>query len=360
MTLYYFVFVWLIVMFLFSNVANVYREVDCGGYIDYRWRFFAALIAFFPVIYLAAFTTERFDTVLYMTVYKSLSATTDGLKMALANSDEKGWILFQWIIKKVFGENVRMFRVILVSLHSIPVLFFFRKYSRYFLTSLYLFLACSCHLAWMMNGLRQYLAVSIIICTVPLLLRRRFLPSIIIILLASTIHLSALMMIPIVIIAQGKPWNKSTLLFMVAAVIATYLFSKDTELLDSMIVNTTYAGSIGYSRTIGDDGVNPIRVLVYMVPPLIAFIGRQEIEEDDDPLINMAVNMSLITAGLYLMAMVTSGIMIGRLPIYTSLFDFILLPYAVRRCFSAKNAIFINMSMIVLFFVYYLFESGVL
>lgn len=186
------------------------------------------------------------------------------------------------------------------------------------------------NLAWMMNGLRQYLAVSIIICTVPLLLRREFFPAILVILLASTIHLSALMMIPIIFIVQGKPWNKRTLLFIVVAVIATYLFSRNTELLDSMLVNTPYAGSIGNSRTIGDGGVNPIRVLVYMVPPLVAFVGRREIEEDNDPLINMAVNMSLITAGLYLIAMATSGIMIGRLPIYTSLFDFILLPYAVK------------------------------
>lgn len=360
MTLYYFVFPWLIVMYLFSKMTNVYCEVDCGGYIDYRWRFFAALVAFFPVIYLAAFTTERFDTVLYMAVYRDLSVTIDGLKMALTNTNEKGWVLFQWIIKRLFGDNVRIFRVILVSFHSIPVLFFFRKYSKYFLTSLYLFLACSCHLAWMMNGLRQYLAVSIIICTVPLILKRKYLPTFIIILLASTIHLSALMMIPIVFIAQGKPWNKKTLLFMAVAVVATYLFSKNTELLDSMLVNTTYAGSIDYSRTLGDDGVNPIRVLVYTVPPLIAFIGRRKIEEDNDPLINMAVNMSLVTAGLYLIAMVTSGIMIGRLPIYTSLFDFILLPYAVKRCFSEQDSRLINALMIVLFFAYYLFEAGVL
>jgi hypothetical protein len=113
-----------------------------------------------------------------------------------------------------------------------------------------------------------------------------------------------------------------------------------------MLTDTQYEGAVGEVIEQGDDGVNPIRVLVYCVPPILAFIGRKVISKDNDPIINLSVNMSVVTAALYLIAMTTSGVLIGRLPIYTSLFDFILLPYITSKLFSGKTAQIINILMV--------------
>ena len=94
--------------------------------------------------------------------------------------------------------------------------------------SLYLFVASGCHIAWMMNGLRQFLAVSIIMAATPLMLKRKYVPLIGVILLAATVHSSALIMIPIIFIVQGKAWNKKTLLFIGVTIVLTYVYVKYT------------------------------------------------------------------------------------------------------------------------------------
>jgi ATP-dependent Clp protease ATP-binding subunit ClpX len=52
---------------------------------------------------------------------------------------------------------------------------------------------------------------------------------------------------------------------------------------------------------------------------LLSMLGSSYIRDVDNPVVNVCVNMSIITAGLYLISMVTSGVFIGRLPIIFSL-----------------------------------------
>ena len=63
--------------------------------------------------------------------------------------------------------------------------------------------------------------------------------------------------------------------------------------------------------------------------------------------------MSIITAGIYVISMVTSGIYIGRLPIYTSLFNYILLPWELDEMFSFSTRKLMYMIMILSYMVFY-------
>ena len=358
MNLRLFIFVWVAIMAVAAKYVKVYQKVNVCGTSVRRVHIIFALIAFLPVIYLAAFTRPRYDTVLYMHIYNGFPTSVSGLLSRMSATSEKGWVIFQWVVKRIFNGSETAFRVSLVAIHSIPILFFFRKYSQNFMMSLYLFLACGCHFAWMMNGLRQYVAVCIILLAVPFVLKKKYIPTVLLVLLASTFHTSALIMIPIIFVAQGKAWNKKTVICILGAVVFTYLISQYTGLLDSMVEETQYEGAFEAAREFGDDGVNPIRVLVYAVPAVLSFIGRKSIEQDDDPIINLSVNMSIVTVCLYIVAMTSSGILIGRLPIYTSLFCYILLPYVVNRIFKRNAAYVVNFAMAVLFFAYYLIENG--
>lgn len=357
MSIYYSVFIWLIVMVFISQQKNVMYKTCVNDQDVYRWKFFYAFLAFFPVMYIAAFTIPRSDTIAYLATYRELPTTFQGLFSRLVNSDSgQGFIILEWIISKIFRKSESAFRVILVLLHSIPVLYVYRKYSDDYLASLYLFLATGCHLGWMMNGLRQFLAVSIIMAATPLILKKRYIPLIGLVLCAATIHTSALIMLPVIFIVQGKPWNKKTLVLIVLSVIMMYLFSKNTNLLDSMLVNTEYSGMMQTVSEMGDDGTNPIRVLVSCVPAILAWIGRKNIADDNNEVINMCINMSIITTCIYLVSMVTSGIMIGRLPVYTSLYSYILLPYVIKKIFTPQSYKLVYLSMIVLYFMLYLYE----
>lgn len=356
MNLYYFIFVWIGFMAIVSQKVRVTKgTIVCGERVE-RWKLIWAFVAFAPVIYLAAFTTPRSDTGLYLTIYKNLDISWKALKdTLLADESGKGFFAFQWLIKNVFRGSETAYRLILALLHSIPVLYVFRKYSDNFILSLYLFVATGCHTAWMMNGLRQYLAVCIIMTATPLMIKRKYIPLIAVILLAATIHSSAILMLPIVFIIQGRAWNYKTFFFIIITIIMMYAFSNYTGLLDSMLEETEYAGTMASAIAMGDDGTNPIRVLVNSIPMLLSILGKKQIDSENNEVINLCVNMSIITSGLYLISMVTSGIMLGRLPIYTSLYSLIALPYFTDKIFTKHSSRIVNVLMIILYFMYYLY-----
>lgn len=209
----------------------------------------------------------------------------------------------------------------------------------------------------MMNGLRQFMAVTIIFMATPLLVKKKYVSMILVVLLASTIHTSALIMLPVIFIVQGEIWNWKTISFSILSIIAMYVFSINIEVMDLLLVGTEYAGTAATWGALGDDGVNPIRVLVNAIPMLLSFVGRDIIKKDNNPIINICVNMSIITTGIYLIGMVTSGIMIGRLPIYTSLYNLILLPYLAKKVFAKDSIRLVNVLMVLLYFIYYFFET---
>lgn len=356
MNLYYFIFAWIGFMAIVSKKVKVTNSTIVGDTIEERWSLLWALVAFAPVIYLVAFTIPRADTGLYLKIYKNLGVSLSALRDALLKDDSgKGFFVFQWIIKNLFRGSESAFRLILALLHSIPVLYVYRKYSDNYILSLYLFVVTGCHIGWMMNGLRQYLAVCVIMAATPWMLKKNYLPLIAVIFLATTIHSSAILMLPVVVIVQGKAWNHKTIFFIMFTIIMMYMFSTYTGLLDAMLEETEYAGTMASAAEMGDDGTNPIRVLVNSIPMFLALLGKKQIDAENNKVINLCVNMSIITSGLYLVSMVTSGIMIGRLPVYTSLYSFIALPYFIDKIFKKKSAKMMNILMVVFYFAYYLY-----
>ena len=70
--------------------------------------------------------------------------------------------------------------------------------------------------------------------------------------------------------------------------------------------------------------------------------------------------MSIVTVGMNLVAMVTSGILAGRLAIYTNLYGFLIMPYLIRKGFTQESQKIVNLMLIICYFVYYCFEVGAL
>lgn len=358
MDAYYFIFLWLGIMALFANINRVAvaEHIFKDGTIKYKLWF--SILAFLPVFLLASLGKPISDTIAYLTIYDGLPISVSGLVERISNMESgQGFVVLGVFIKRIFGNGNEAYRIIIGLIHSIPLIYIYRKYSVNYILSIYLFVASACHIGWMMNGLRQFVAVVIIFAATPLMIDKKYVRLIFIVLLASTIHSSALIMLPIIFIVQGKAWNRKTIFYMIIAGIAMYAFSINENLFDALLVGTEYEGTVSSWRVLGDDGVNPIRVLVNAIPMILAYIGRKTVVEENKPIIHISINMSIITVGLYMIAMVTSGVTVGRIPIYTSLYNFILLPYLVKKLFSNNSSKIITVAMMCLYFVYYLYET---
>ena len=357
MSEYYFIFVWMVAIAYISMSMQVKEKIMVLGKMEWRWNILMAIIVFLPVIHLASMGDPIGDTSLYIDSYNRSEASMSAIAQVIKQHKSGfGFVVFQDIIKIVTRGNITAFRVVLALCQIIPVIFVFRKYSTSYMVSAFLFVASGCHIGWMMNGLRQFLAAAIAFAGTGFIVRKRLVPAIILILIAATIHTSALILLPVVFIVQGKAWNKKTMLYIAVAIIAMFVFSRRADLMDMLLQGTEYEGAVEAWQNLGDEGVNPIRVLVNAIPVILAFYARHPINKKNDPVLNICVNMAIINLGIYLIAMVTSGIMIGRLPIYVTLYTYILLPYLVYRVDWGGYNMLLRGGLVVGYMLYYLMQ----
>lgn len=338
-------------MYLVSLYVLVQRDEIVNDKLVERYAPAFSVLAFLPVFLMAVFNRPYSDTILYLSSYRALPGTLHEAWNEIAVSDRPGFLIFGVLIKTLFKSNEVPYRAAIGLVHSLPVVFVLRKYADDYLFSLFLFIASGMHVAWMMNGLRQFMAVTLIFATTPWMLEKKYVRIILVILLAASFHRTALIMIPIVFIAQGKTWNWKTIVFSIVLIGASFLFSRNASLFNDFANVTGY--STEFAIQLGDDGTNPLRVIVNSIPAILALLSRDALEEEDNKTINICVNMSVITAGIYLLSMVTSGVLTGRLPIYTSLYNLILLPHVIDSYFVDNNATVVKLLTIALYFAYF-------
>ena len=223
-----------------------------------------------------------------------------------------------------------------------------------------MFIASTDYISWMFNGIRQFLAVTLTFWGIGLILKKKYAAMIILILVASTVHQSALLLIPFIFIAQGKAWNKKTIIFIIAIIIIISFVGNFTNILDSMLEETQYKNVVSDWQESQDDGTNIFRVLVYAVPSILSLVGLRYIKEADNPLINLCTNMSIVAVGFYVISMFTSGIFIGRLPIYFSLYSYILLPWEIEHMLDEKSYKIVYALMIIFYLLFYLYSTSLM
>lgn len=352
---------WVGVVAIFAKNSNgkMTQLVDGVEEVHYKWFF--AFMVFLPVILIAAFRDtgflNNFDTGMYTNTFNNAPNDFSGF-FDYINSQEKdtGFYVFYSLIKIIITKDVVVCYFLIALLQGCIILSVYRYYSKDFIFSFFLFVASADYISWMCNGIRQSLAVLIIFSATPLLLRKKYVPLIAIILFASTFHRSALIMIPIVFIVQGKAWNAKTLIVVFLVIVAIFFAGRFSGFLDSSLQGTQYTNVVSDYTESGDDGTNPLRVLVYSIPTIIAIFGRNKLKTDN-PLLNICINMSIISTGLYVISMFTSGIFLGRLPIYCSLYNYILLPWEIKLIFEEDMQKTISLSAVALYLVYYVYQT---
>lgn len=357
MSQYILILVWFaVVWYVHKNYARPqYEYVMRRRVLRENWIF--AFVAFLPVILMAGFRGNIGDTYAYKSAFQKIPNTFAELMAYMPEiTKDKGFTVLSGSIKIIFGENPTVYFLILAFVQGAILITVYRKYSSNYLLSIFLFVVSTDYLSWMFNGLRQFTAVTIIFAATGLMLRKKWIPTILLILLASTMHQSALLMIPIFLIALGKAWNARTIFFLIAALIAVSFVEQFTDILDNMMQSTQYESMVTDWERWGDDGTNILRVAVYSIPTLLTLVGFRQIREDDDPIVNFCANMAIVTTGLYIVSMFTSGIFMGRLPIYASLYNYILLPWIINRIFTRRSAQVVTFLMVVAYLAFYYYQ----
>ena len=297
------------------------------------------------------------DTAAYITSYNRYTDIGVGKSLALVFSfQDKS--LFQglaMLTKTVFGRSYVPFLFIVAAISGFGATHVLFKRSEAFFTSMILYVLWG-NWSWMINGIRQFLAAVLAFMCISLIEDRKMIRYMICILLLSRIHFSVIMMIPIYFFVKDEPWKKETALLIFVVILSVLFSDRFLGALDTITEGTEYEGVITGKYFSNNDGSSPIRTMIYAIPTVIAFVNRKEIEKNAPKLIKICVNMSIACVCVSMIANVTSGIYIGRLPIYFSLYNMILLPWMYIHVLGDKKHSIAKGTM-AFYSAYYVFEN---
>lgn len=358
MEVYWFMFVWVIFFGILTQMTSRYELVGGETY-EPRARLFMAILVFSVIIFFAGMRSFVADTSVYMKTFKTyplLSESSnflsdDGLK-------DKGFAFLGILVKTFISDNYTVWFTIIAIISGLSIAITLYKYSCNFGVSAFLFMA-SCQFTWMFNGMRQFLVAAIVFLCTDLILNRKFILYAVIICILSTIHQSALILIPVYFIVTGEPWNKRTILFIGLIILSIVFASTFTNIFDNVVESTSYSEAMESLKQ-SDDGTNIIRILVESIPTILAFIYRKKISKNLTPIIKLSINMSLMSTGTYIISKVlSSGVMLGRLPIYFSMYNLILLPWLLKKIFNNREKDLIYFFMIICYMLFFYYQMVV-
>lgn len=326
-----------------------------------RTSWFWAVVMFAPVALGAALRgSYEADTGAYKNMFELAPAAFSEAVEFVADSDrDKGYIIWEILFKSIFGDNFQLFIGINAIFCAVLLVMVYRKYSCSYLISMFLFVAGFDYYQWMFNGMRQFIAVCIALACTEDIIKRRYKRIILPFVLAVSMHMSVLIILPCLVFVQGKAFNRRMMLFAGSVVLVGVILGRAgllNDLIAELMQSTQYDSVLDEFYMTMDSGTNALRVLVYMVPTILAVVGLRFIRHADDPVINFCTNMSVISSGLYIISMFTSAVMIGRLPIYFSIYNYILLPWEIEHIFDRRSAKMVTTMLVLCYLAYNFYQ----
>lgn len=336
----------LILVFVFSSFARYFsRQLAFNNYdvLPIKLNKWLTLLVVVTMVLVSGMRINIGDTYYYMHAYNVTEFTWEYVK----ENKDMGFGVLQLILKK-YSEDAQILIVVTSLITNLLIITVLMKYSRLFEISTYVYITGGLFLV-SMNGIRQVLAAAIIFTATKYLINGNWIAYFAIVLLGSTIHQSALILLPIYFLVRYKAWSRATIILLFASVIIAIGYNQFSELLFTAIADSQY----GHYSDFHEGGANSIRVLVYSAPLIIAFLGRDKLRELF-PSSDFIVNMALV--GLLFMIISTQNWIFARFSIYFNLYQLILVSWIVKL-FREREQRFMYFVIIFCYFLYYYYES---
>lgn len=284
-------------------------------------KWLSTIIVSIPMICVAGFRWKvGTDFNVYYTYFSEIPNYTLNVLLGSTYSDvipfERGFSLIIYIIGIINKEP--QFIIFVMSMLTIGIIVYsLRKYSKHFGLSIYLYITTMMYYS-SFNGIRQWLASALIFFAFKYLTRREWKKYLLFIIVASTIHISALIMIPIYFIVNFKPFGKKIIITIIICIIVLMLLEPILSNLQFIVSDTRYEGYTVISEN--DNGVNLFRILVTGVPVILSFIYCQKLKHEKEN--NYLINFVLINFLVMLLA--SQSTLIVRFTIYFGLYNIVL------------------------------------
>lgn len=345
MAIYYYVFIWSIItgcVFILNNK-------------NFSKRLFL-IINIIPIILITGFRSinNGRDTYMYVTIYNTIKDTDWNLIFDVIPRIDKGYLLLNKLISLLDLDYTGFFLIISFITYTGIALFFY-KYSTNIWLTLYLFIT-NLYIFDPFNIVRQMLALSIILISFDLLLKRNYKIFAIIVIFASFIHLSAILFLLLLFLKFNsdnisKSLNRMIMLWCmisIVIVVLVFLFKPLLSLLD------TYSYILQSYASADAIKFGFIRNCIYAIlPSLLMLYGLKNNIYNKMELhwVFILLNASFLFLVINILTYTVTS-MFSRLAIYFQIFICLSIPLGLK-CFGKYTQVFINIIIIFLWGIYF-------
>ncbi len=290
-------------------------------------------------------------TYIYNFLYNLPSNLLD-LKISLA--DNPGFLVFQILLKQYISSDPQIFLIITALITNFLFVFFYYNHSIKFSFSIFLYITSGLFI-FGMAAIKQIIAMAIGIWAFNYLLNKKWIKFFLLILLASTIH-PYVLIFSLIILFRDKVWTSKTMVLIVLTIFGGLFFDK---LVTLILAITEIAGEEYSIEFFTGTGVNPFRLLVYSVTPILSLIYHNKINTNKNQIITISVNMSIISFIFMILASFGTANMFARMAIYFEPFTYIALPY-ILNLVNKKYKTLIIILCIFCYGIYFYYQFGIL
>ncbi len=271
------------------------------------------------------------------------------LWQSIISFNEPGYRLICMVSKWIYDSPITMFTICAI-LTIVPIIIVTYKESDNFALAIVLYIL----LVWdsSFGAIRQAIASAFIVLGLPYIKQKKFFKYCLCVIVASTFHFTALIMLPVYFVIAKRTSFINTLIVIVVSLILLYSYDFIFEVLN--IYKDKDITEYSYMTT----QVNIFRILVAFAPILLfVFVPKDKsttttLEGNSVSLIDISMNIVLVNAAL-MFAMMNSAYF-ARAGIYTIAFFPIAISEIIKK-YDKKTYAVIVVVMVMMYFIYWLY-----
>lgn len=260
------------------------------------------------------------------------------------------WINYQLKTHGVSTQNFLMFWAVLtVGCYII----FIHGYSANYPLTIFLLFSTGCY-TFAFAGIKQAAAVGIAVIAVMFALKKKWIPFVVCVLVAASIHPYALMYL-LVPFMEFRPWTKRTYWMLAIFLMAGILLQ---PLIGTVVNITTLLGEEYTVSEFTGAGVNIFRVLVCNVPLMLSFLYRKKLFVNTSKAENLMVNLTMLNGAIMFVGLFGTANYFARLANYFLIFQSLSLPWMLKKI-GGKDGPILTILMVAGYLVYFYYENTI-
>ncbi len=312
-----------------------------------------------PIAFYVSFSGLRKtigDTYYYMYSFETMPDSGNEVSLDLLLKGQ-GYSFIQNILRnRTDDPQVLIFVCAVISL--IPALIILYLYSSPFEMSIYLFVAYG-YLGGMMDGMRQYMAAAVTLLGTRFLFSRKrgsFFKYAVFVLIAYTIHQSAIILLLLYFVVRRRAWTTSSYIILLASVVVTVAFDSILPSFLNALEDTSYSNyaTNGWFTDGKEGGANILRVLMAAAPVVVAYLNRDRMKRLGH-IGDILINITFMCMAIYMLS--TYNWIFARLAIYLQAYYIIFTGWVVTYAVKPKDRAIYTTGTVIMFFLYSRFTA---